>query len=165
MPSSEDQDGRRKRDRNERGKAKRETDVSHDVDEQEEIDREKGDPTIRGRIESMVPDVFKKAMISGLGAIFMTEETIRSAVSDMPKDAVNYIVQQAENTKEQLAGLIAKEVRDFLEGADLSDELAKLLTKLSLEIRTEVRFIPNDEAVDPIGVKPEMKHEFRVKTD
>jgi len=164
MASTKDQEGRRNRARDERARSKRER-ASGDADERVDSEKERVDPSIRGRLESMVPEVFKRAMISGLGAIFMTEETIRSVVSDMPKDAVNFLVQQAENTKEQLANLIAKEVREFLEGSDLSDELAKLLTKLSLEVRTQVRFVPNDEALEPVGVKPEMKHEFSIKHD
>ncbi len=164
MTSSKDQDGRKSRSRDEQKKSKREKASGEDI-ERDDAEQDRGDPSIRGRLESIVPDVFKKAMISGLGAIFMTEESIRSAVSDMPKDAVNYVVQQAENTKEQLAALIAKEVREFLEGSDLSDELAKLLTKLSLEVRTQVRFVPNDEAIEPVGVKPVMSHEFSIKHD
>ena len=36
-----------------------------------------------------------------------------------------------------------------------SEEIQKVLTSLSFEIRTEIRFIPNDEAVG--GVKPDIK--------
>jgi hypothetical protein len=57
--------------------------------------------------------------------------------------------------------VVAKEVRGFLESANLSHELGKLLTQLSLEIKTEVRFIPNDEAVG--GVKPDMKQKMSLK--
>ena len=45
------------------------------------------------------------------------------------------------------------EIRDFLAATDLSKELQKALTSLSFEIRTEIRFIPNEAG----GVRPEVK--------
>jgi hypothetical protein len=50
---------------------------------------------------------------------------------------------------------VAKELRGFLESVNVSGELQKLLTSLSFEVKTEIRFIPNDEAVG--GVRPDMK--------
>ena len=49
----------------------------------------------------MGADVVNKALVTGVGAVFMTEEGIRSAVSDMrlPKDVARGLVQQAEVTK------------------------------------------------------------------
>lgn len=127
-------------------------------------DRERGD-SLRDRLEAMVPEVVKRAMITGLGALFVTEETVRSAVSDMPKEAVSFFVGQAAETKEQLLGLVAKEVREYLASSDLSDELAKVLTKLSLDVRTEIRFIPNEEASDGIKVKPDATYEVGVRRE
>ena len=43
--------------------------------------------------------------------------------------------------------VVGQELRRFLETVNVSGELQKLLTSLSFEIRTEIRFIPNDEAV------------------
>jgi hypothetical protein len=127
----------------------------------EESERER---SIRGRLESIVPEVVKRAMISGLGAIFMTEETIRTAVSDMPKDAVNFLVDQADHTKELLFTMIAKEVRDYLEQTDLNAEMARLLSRLTVEVRTQVRFIPNPDVPDsPAAMTPEVKHDVEFK--
>ena len=61
----------------------------------EATDRAAQEQGFRGRLEGMVPEVVKRAMLSGLGALFVTEETIRGAVSDMrlPKEAVGYMLQ------------------------------------------------------------------------
>ena len=56
--------------------------------------------------------------------------------------------------------IVAREVRDFLEATDLAGELKAALTSLSFEIRTEVRFIPNDAGT---GVKPDVRARSRVK--
>ena len=42
--------------------------------------------------------------------------------------------------------MVAKEIRDVLEQTKFADEITKVLTKLSFEIKTEIRFIPNDAA-------------------
>ena len=38
-----------------------------------------------------------------------------------------------------------------------------MLTSLSLEVSTEIRFIPNDKSVSRSGVKPDVKTRTRVK--
>jgi hypothetical protein len=55
---------------------------------------------------------------------------------------------------------VAGEVRDFLEATDLASEIKAALTSLSFEIRTEVRFIPNDAGT---GVKPDVRARSRIK--
>ena len=44
---------------------------------------------------------------------------------------------------------------------NLSDEIARLLTTLSFEVKTEIRFIPNSERYG--GVEPDVKAAVRVK--
>src|SRR6476620_7445834 len=121
--------------------------------------RDEGEPRDRqrGRLEGFIPDIVKRTFYAGLGAVFTTEEGIRKIASDLklPKDVANYLIQQAASSKDELFRVVGKEMRGFLENVNISGELQKLLTSLSFEIKTEIRFIPNDEAVG--GVKPEVK--------
>jgi hypothetical protein len=55
---------------------------------------------------------------------------------------------------------VGREIRNALEHMDISGEMKKLLTALSFEIKTEIRFIPNDSSV---GVKPDIKNKIAVK--
>lgn len=132
-------------------------------------EEKRSDASLRDRIEGIVPDIVKRAMISGMGAVFMTEETIRSAVTDLrlPKEAVGYLVQQADNTKEQFFSLIAREFREAFEKLDFTDEFAKLLSKFALEVKTEIRFVPADDGEGVLGsnLKPEIKSKTDVKKD
>ena len=111
----------------------------------------------RGRLEGFIPDIVKRTFYAGLGAVFTTEEGIRKIASDLklPKDVANYLIQQAAASKDELFRVVGNELRGFLETVNISGELQKLLTSLSFEIKTEIRFIPNDEAVG--GVKPNVK--------
>lgn len=121
------------------------------------------DAGLRRRLEQFIPDIVRRTILGGIGAVFASEEGIRKIASEvsLPKDVVNFLLQQAGNSKDEVLRVIAKEVRGFLESANLSREMAKLLTQLSLEVKTEVRFIPNDEAVG--GVKPDMKQSMSLK--
>ena len=107
--------------------------------------------------KGFIPDILKRTFYAGLGAVFTTEEGIRKMASEfqLPKDVANYLIQQAASSKDELFRIVAKELRGFLESVNVSGELQKLLTSLSFEIKTEIRFIPNDEAVG--GVKPDIK--------
>jgi hypothetical protein len=126
-------------------------------DERDRDEREEKEERKRGRLEGFIPDIVKRTFYAGLGAVFTTEEGIRKLASDfqLPKDVANYLIQQAATSKDELFRIVAKELRGFLESLNISGELQKLLTSLSFEIKTEIRFIPNDEAIG--GVKPNIK--------
>ena len=111
----------------------------------------------RGGWRTSIPDIVRRTFSAGLGAVFTTEEGIRKIASDLklPKDVANYLIQQAASSKDELLRVVGKEMRGFLESVNISGELQKLLTSLSFEIKTEIRFIPNDEAIG--GIKPDMK--------
>lgn len=134
-------------------------------DELLDDEREKPDEkTVRKRLEALVPDLVKRTFYAGLGAVFTTEEGIRRLATEfsLPKDVANYLIHSAQSTKDELFRIVAKEMREFLQGLNLHQELAKLLTTLSFEIKTEIRFIPNDEAVG-LGVKPQIKPKVTVR--
>ena len=63
-------------------------------------------------------------------------------------------------TKMLSGSAVAKEIRDVLEHTQFADEMTKVLTKLSFEIKTEVRFVPNDSR---LGATPDIRARVRVK--
>jgi hypothetical protein len=130
---------------------------------EDEEQRERDEKSIRQRLEGFVPDLVKKTFYAGLGAVFTTEEGIRKIANEfsLPKDVAHYLINSAQTTKDELFRIVAKEMREFLQGLNLHQEIAKLLTTLSFEIKTEIRFIPNDEGV--FGVKPQVKPKVAVK--
>jgi hypothetical protein len=112
---------------------------------------------IRSRIEALLPPILRRTVETAQA----TEDVIRGMVGEikLPKEAVGYIIEVADTTKKEVVRVAAREFREFLESANLTDELAKMLTTLSFEIRTEIRFIPNDQAL-----KPNVKSQLRVKS-
>lgn len=114
----------------------------------------------RRRLEHVLPQILKRAIEKGLETGFETisqsGDALRGVMGDnvkLPKEIVGYIFSQVDETKNAMVRVVAHELRDFLSATDLSKELQKALTSLSFEIRTEIRFIPNDAG----GIKPEVK--------
>lgn len=113
----------------------------------------------RRRLERLLPGVIKRAIEkgieTGIGSITQANDSIRSVVgkTELPKEVAGYVFSQVDDTKNAVVRVVAREVRDFLEAADLAQELQKVLTTLSFEIRTEIRFVPNDAG----GITPDVK--------
>jgi len=119
------------------------------------------DEALRQRLEGYIPEVLKRTIYAGLGAVFTTEDGIRRLTNEfsLPKDVASFLMQQAQTTKNEMFRIIATEVRKFLENMNLNEELQRLLTSLSFEIKTEIRFVPNEQHL----VRPTLKNKVTVK--
>ena len=130
------------------------------ADKPEEKDRE------RKRLERLLPEVIKRLVEVGYEKISEGPENVREFVREMklPKEVLALLLAQMDETKNGLYRVVAREIRDFLEQTNFAEEMAKVLTMLSFEIKTEVRFIPN-EAKAGAPAKPEVRSKVRVRRD
>lgn len=118
--------------------------------------------TIRQRLEHLVPELVKKTFAAGMGAVFSTEEGLRKIAREVSlPDVAGYIAAGADGAKDKVWEIIARETREFLSNLNLTEEIAKILTTLSFEIKTEIRFIPNSERL--MGSEPDVKASVRLK--
>ncbi|HEX4622714.1 MAG TPA: hypothetical protein VH208_14215 [Myxococcaceae bacterium] len=102
----------------------------------------------RGERGGLLPEFVRKMAVAGLGALFMTEEGLRGLAGQLklPKEALQYIVSQAEKTKDDIGRVVSEELRRFLRSEQLREEFLKLLTGMTVEIKAEVRLVPDAEA-------------------
>ncbi len=93
----------------------------------------------RGRMAESL----RKALVTGLSAVFVTEEGIRNALGDMrlPKDALSYLVQQTNNSRREVFRILSEELKGFLKNADVAGALKKALAGMKLEVKAEIRFV------------------------
>ena len=144
----------------------------------------------RGRFENILPGLIRRGIEKGIEAGLHTLErsvetgrgttdAVRGVLNEvklprdvanavgralteakLPRDIASAVFNQFDETKNDVLRIVAGEVRDFLEATDLAGEIKAALTSLSFEIRTEVRFIPNDAGT---GVKPDVRARSRIK--
>ncbi len=111
---------------------------------------EGGDGGLRGR----ATDFMRRAIVAGVGALFMTEEGIRNLVGELklPKELIGALLSQADRTKQDVIRILGEEIRRFFESAQLHQEILKLLTDVTIEVKTEIRLHPDEGK----GLKPQM---------
>ncbi len=123
----------------------------------------------RKLVQRILGDAVRRAVEVGVEQITEGPENIKSFVHDLklPRDVANVVFQQIDETKSGLYRATAREIRDFLEHTNLSEELVKALTTLSFEIKTEIRFIPNDQKIegDTKAVKPDVRSSVRIRDE
>lgn len=109
--------------------------------------------------EGVLRDTLRKAVEKGIeagvGTLRSADSALRGVTQDgkLPKELIGYVFASVDETKNALVRVVAKEVRDFLEATDIAGEFYRALTSLSFEVKTEIRFIPNDAG----GVRPQVK--------
>ena len=111
------------------------------------------------RLERALPELIRRAVELGYDKLSDGPENVKNFVSELrlPKELLQIIVSQVEETKNGITHAVAREVRDFLDRSDVTEAFARALTKLSLEVRTEVRFVPQGG-----GAKPEIRSSVKV---
>lgn len=111
-------------------------------------------------LRGTIADGVKKALLAGVGALFLTEEGARRLARDwkLPKDVAAFIGQQATTAKDELLRLFSDEIRRFLESESVRREFWKALSGSTLEIRAEIRLRPADGDGPP---RPEVTAEVK----
>jgi hypothetical protein len=122
--------------------------------------------------KGFVSEFVRKMAWGGIGAVFMGEEGIRRLAGQLklPKEVIGSILQQANNTKEDIGRIVSEEVRKFLQSDRLRDELLKMVAGMTLEIKAEVKLMPDRikgqiPAIMPKVKVTELKSRYTEKKD
>jgi hypothetical protein len=87
-------------------------------------------------------------------------ERIDRGIADFVRRAVSAGVGAASRSKEDLTRMAAGEMRAWLEHLNLSEELAKTLSTLVIELKTEIRFKPAEGG----KIVPQATNDVKVKS-
>lgn len=60
----------------------------------------------------------------------------------LPKELINYLFNQMDRGKNEIVSIIGREFNHFLNATDLSEELKKVLSEMSIEVKAEINFKP-----------------------
>ena len=103
-----------------------------------------------------VADVVRKAVLTGVGALFLTEEGARKVAREwkLPKDLATYLVSQASGARDEVQRVVAQELRRLLDSETFRQEILKSVENMTVEIHAEMRLKASDgEPTPPVRVK------------
>lgn len=129
------------------------------VDEAELAGIEPDEPELPAGGRGFIADGVKKAILAGVGALFMTEEGARRLAREwkLPKEVIGFIGQQASSAKEEVLRALSDEIRRFLESDAVRKELGRALETMSVEVHAEIR-LRRDQDGTP---RPQVKASVR----
>lgn len=87
-------------------------------------------------------DIAKKIVSIGVGAAFMTEDTVKNVLKDLPlpKEIITGLIQNAKSSKEDLIKSVQEELRNYLKEADYQKIIDNLVENYDIEINAKVNF-------------------------
>jgi hypothetical protein len=109
-----------------------------------------------------VADVVRKAVLTGVGALFLTEEGARKLAREwkLPKELASYVVGQAAGAKDEILRVVGNEMRRFLESETFRREIERFLGSVAIQVNAEIQLKPSSPRVKP-GVKASVRPRFR----
>jgi hypothetical protein len=116
-------------------------------------------------LRGTIADGVRKALLAGVGALFLTEEGARRLARDwkLPKELAGFIGQQATSAKDEVLRLFSDEIRRFLESEAVRREFWRALSESTIEIRAEIRLRPAGEGPPRPQVTAEVRSRRRRK--
>lgn len=93
-----------------------------------------------GEKDSKVEGLLKKVLSTGVTAAFMTEETVRTVLKDLPlpKEIVGGLVENAKTTKTEFIAGVKNELKSYLDKIDISKEVDKIAEKYDFEVKATI---------------------------
>ena len=100
-----------------------------DMDADEDFDKKGG-----------VGDIAKKLLAVGIGAAFLTEESIRKAVKgvQLPGEVIDALLKGANKSKEELTNRVSNEIIKIISKIDFVKEASKFVEEHKFSIKAEI---------------------------
>lgn len=110
-------------------------------------------------------EMIKRVMSVGLGAAFMTEESVRSALGDikLPKEVLTTILHGASRSKEEFLNRIGNETVKLLSKIDFVKEASRFVEEHKFHISAEIEVVKKDSSKSDPGL--ELKTKIKIRDD
>ncbi|MBU0550433.1 hypothetical protein KKF91_18615 [Myxococcota bacterium] len=97
--------------------------------------------------ETLVADVVRRAIARGGEVVDHTGDSLKELIADLPvpTEVVERLSGRLDEYKAEALRVLKEELHDFLTQIELGAELQKMLSSFSLEITTQIRFVPNEK--------------------
>jgi hypothetical protein len=106
-------------------------------------------------------DTLRKALLAGMGAIFLTEEGARRLAREwkLPKELIGYLGAQASGAKDEILRIFSDEVRRFFESEAVRREFTRALSSMVVEVKAEIRVRTTEDG----GLEPDVKADVKAR--
>lgn len=93
-------------------------------------------------LKSQISEAMKKIVLTGVGTIFLTEETVRSYLGELklPKEMWAGFLENAAKTKSEFLTTFARESAQVLSKVDIAAEAKKFFEGHKMKISVEIEF-------------------------
>lgn len=104
-------------------------------------------------------EMLKRVVSVGLGAAFMTEESVRGALGgiNLPKDVLNGILQGANRSKEDLLNKIGNETIKLISKIDFVKEASRFVEEHKFRINAEIEVVKKDGGGSGLSLNTKVK--------
>ncbi|MBX3021322.1 MAG: hypothetical protein KF799_06545 [Bdellovibrionales bacterium] len=104
-------------------------------------------------------EMVRKVMSVGLGAAFMTEESVRSALGglNLPKEVLSTILSQANRGKEDLLNRIGNETIKLISKIDFVKEASRFVEEHKFRINAEIEVVKKESSDSALHLKTKVK--------
>lgn len=106
-------------------------------------------------IKGFLGDTVKKVFTAGVSAAFMTEESLRSYVSELklPKEALNLLIQGANKSKDEITQKVTKEIIGIVQKIDFVKEASRFVETHKFKVTAEIDIIKKTPASESSSIE------------
>lgn len=112
-----------------------------------------------------ISEAVKKLITAGLGAAFMTEESVRSYLGDMklPKDVLNGVLSSANKSKKELLDRVGNEVIRVISKIDFVKEASRFVEEHKFKVSAEIEVVRKKEPKSSSEEKVSSTHNIVIR--
>ena len=108
-----------------------------------------------------IPEPIKRLLAMGVGAAFLTEETIRSILGEvkLPKDVLAKVLEGANRSKEEIVDRVGDELVSIIKKIDFVQEASRFVEGHKFRISAEIEVLRRepDDAKDSLDLQTRTK--------
>jgi uncharacterized membrane protein len=109
-----------------------------------------------GESGGFLPDLLRRGLTLGFTGAFLTEEALRKALGDsMPRDMLEFILEQTERTRTEFLDRLSREFGRTVSALDPVEVARRLLEGRSIEVTARIRLVPEASTPGRAGRKDE----------
>ncbi len=111
-------------------------------DENWGIDEEGSDQLAAGQ-KGGVGEIVKKVLAVGIGAAFLTEESIRNSLKEikLPKEIIAALIQGAAKSKEEITNRVSNEIIKIISKIDFVKEASRFVEDHKFKVSAEIEVL------------------------